>query len=97
MCIRDRYYIEHLFYLYHWHAASFLLGIILVFFFRNTIVDILPFFFPLVILFGFIAWYRYYKQGLFFTFFKFTVMGILYLVLFSFFIALTAFISFSSY
>lgn len=94
---KTRYYIEHLFYLYHWHAASFLLGIILVFFFRNTIVDILPFFFPFVALFGFVAWHRYYQQGLFFTFFKFTVMGILYLVLFSFFIALTALISFSSY
>lgn len=93
----SRYYIEHLFYLYHWHAAAFLLAIIGVFFFRNTLPEVSPFFLVLIILFGFVAWLRYYKQHWAISGFKFMIMSICYLVLFMFFITFTALVSFSFY
>lgn len=94
---RKRYYIEHLFYLYHWHSFAFLLGTILVVFFRDHLTRLIPFFFTLVILFGFVAWKRYYIQGWFKSIIKFSMMCISYLFLFTILIFLTALISFGFY
>jgi len=92
-----RYLIEHLFFLYHWHAFSFLIVSLLVLLFR----DFIEFFWlPVmvtVILYGLIAWIRYYRQGIIRSVFKFFTLGLAYLVLFSFFIFFTALISFGFY
>ncbi|MBK9677894.1 MAG: DUF3667 domain-containing protein [Saprospiraceae bacterium] len=91
---KSRFYIEHLFYLYHWHAVAFLLGTLLVFFMRNYIQYYVVPYFGLIILFGIIAWKRYYQQGWLKTLFKFMAMGFAYLMLFAFFLSLTMVISF---
>jgi hypothetical protein len=89
-----RYYIEHLFYLYHWHAAAFLLGTLLVIFARNYIESWGPLFMAVVILFGLIAWKRYYQENWLRTLFKFGSMGVMYICLFALFMGLTSIISF---
>lgn len=91
---RKRYYIEHLFFLYHWHSFAFLFGTILVLFFRNSLQYIYGPFVGLVIVFGFIGWKRYYKQGMFKTFIKFCMMAFSYLFLFTILMLLTGVISF---
>lgn len=91
---KSRFYIEHLFYLYHWHAFAFLLGSILVFFLRNYILTYIIPYFGFIMLFGIIAWKRYYRQGWIKTLVKFMVMGFAYLMLFAFFLSLTMVISF---
>lgn len=92
-----RYLIEHLFFLYHWHAFSFLIVSLLVLLFRNFIETAWLPVMVAVILYGLIAWIRYYRQGIFWSVLKFFTLGVAYLILFSFFIFFTALISFGFY
>jgi Protein of unknown function (DUF3667) len=91
---RKRYYIEHLFFLYHWHAFAFLFGTVLVLFFRNYLQFIYGPFVGLVIVFGFFGWKRYYKQGMIKSLIKFCMMGFSYFFLFIILMMLTGVISF---
>lgn len=92
-----RYLIEHLFFLYHWHAFSFLIVSLLVLLFRNFIEAAWVPVLVTVILYGLIAWIRYYRQGIFRSVFKFFTLGMVYIILFFFFIFFTALISFGFY
>lgn len=94
---RKRFYIEHLFFLYHWHAFAFLVVSLLVLLFRHYLESLWWPVFLVVILYGLIAWVRYYQQGIIKSLIKFFTMGIAYLFLFAFLLAVTAIVSFGFY
>lgn len=94
---RKRFYIEHLFFLYHWHAFAFLMVSILVLLFRNSLEVAWWPVLLLVLFYGIVAWVRYYQQGIFKSLIKFFMMGMIYLLLFSFLLMLTAIVSFGFY
>ena len=94
---RKRYYIEHLFFLYHWHAFAFLVVSLLVILFRNYLSVAWWPVMLLVIFYGITAWVRYYQQGIIKSLIKFFTMGITYLFLFAILLVVTAIVSFGFY
>lgn len=94
---RNRYYIEHLFFLYHWHAFSFVVVSLLVILFRNYLEVAWWPVMLLVLFYGMVAWVRYYKQGIFKSLVKFFTLGVAYIFLFAILLVLTAIISFGFY
>jgi hypothetical protein len=94
---RNRYYIEHLFFLYHWHAFAFLVVSLLVLLFRNYLTEAWWPVMLVVIFYGIVAWVRYYHQGIIKSLLKFFTMGIMYIFLFAVLLVITASISFGIY
>ncbi len=88
---RKRYFVEHLTFLFHFHAFAFLLGSIFILIVNyaetNKIYMLLWLGIPVYL---FIAMLRFYKQGFFKTFFKFFSLAMSYLLLSAiFFVFLT--------
>ena len=94
---RKRYFIEHLFYLYHWHSFAFLFSTVLVILFKDRIANLSPLFSAFIILFGFIAWLRFYQQGWFKSMIKFAMMGFVYIFLFTILMLITLILSLGFY
>lgn len=90
---RGYFFVEHLVFLYHWHAASFVFttGYFLL---MNTIHPGFIGAFAFVILsFGFMALRKYYGQGFFKSLLKYMVILLTYLVVFITLITFTSLIS----
>lgn len=94
---RKTFFIEHLIFLYHYHAAAFLVMTIYL-----LLLPLLSSFFEWVVplslaVFFLVAMKVYYHQGWLKTIFKFGLLGIAYIVLLSIFGGLTSVISFFIY
>lgn len=100
---RNRYFVEHLIFSFHYHAfAFFIISIAIIlhvlgWFNTNPNDDNSP---PLVVgtiivlVYLFIAMRRVYKQGFWKTFFKFSILNFSYIIIFSLFFGLTLLVSF---
>lgn len=79
---RKRFFVEHLTFLFHFHAFAFLLGALFIivasYFGDNGLYFLLLFGIPLYLLVGML---RFYKQGFFKTFIKFLGLTISYVIL----------------
>lgn len=84
---RKYFFVEHLVYLYHWHAVAFILVsiyLLFVFFIPSAYIALLA---GIIGLFGFLALKRIYMQGWFKTWVKFVL--ILFIYFFSLMVLMT--------
>jgi uncharacterized protein DUF3667 len=94
---RKKYFIEHLIFLYHYHAAVFLVMTIFLLIFpllSSTVAWAIP---ASLGVFFFMAMKVYYRQNWLKTLIKFLLLGIAYILLLSIFGGLTSVISFFIY
>lgn len=90
---RGFFFIEHLVYLYHWHSFSFIIMSVYFIGMNSIPVPFLGLFIGIIILFGFIALKRYYKQGFFKSLLKFLILLAGYFVMMMALMAVTGIIS----
>lgn len=93
---RKRYYVEHLVYLFHWHAFAFVIMSVFLLLRPWIAFGWILFIFSLIVLFGFLALKKYYKDGLFKAIIKYCIILFVYMmsimVLFGAFALITSFI-----
>lgn len=84
---RKRFYVEHLFFVFHYHAFAFLIFSLLIIWpnwhGQGALVAL-----GITLLYLYIAMWRYYGQGWFKTFIKFFILNWTYLFLFTFFLTM---------
>ncbi len=91
---RKFYFVEHLVFSFHYHTFAFIIIMILVLFGSYFHGLLIAAFILAIFIYQFMAMRRYYKQGFFKTFLKFSVLNFLYLFLSVFFFSIAASISF---
>jgi hypothetical protein len=77
---RKRYFIEHLVYLFHWHAFAFIIMSVFLLLRPWVESEWLILVFALIVLFGFLALKRYYKDGFFKAIIKYCIILTVYLM-----------------
>ncbi len=90
---RKYFFVEHLVYLYHWHSVAFIFASIyflLLSLIPESFIALLLF---LILLFGFLALKKYYKQGFFKSLIKFILILAFYQIILGVMIAITSLIS----
>lgn len=92
--IRRKFFlIEHLVFLYHWHAVAFVIMSIFLLLISKIHIAFLGLVFFLILLFGFISLKKYYSQGFFKSFVKFALILVFYSITFSILLSITSLIS----
>ncbi len=86
---RKRYFVEHLIFSFHYHAFAFLVFSIAFLLVRPLGGWVIALAFPAVLVYLFLAMRRFYHQGFFKTFLKFTIFNFAYLYIVGFFFTLT--------
>lgn len=83
---RDRFFVEHLFFSFHYHAFAFVIFSVFIAFpdwhWQGALVG-----FGLTMVYMYVAMLRYYKQHWFKTFIKFSILNWAYIFVFSIFIS----------
>ncbi len=88
------YFIEHLVFLFHWHAVGFIMMSLFLFLAPGINKGFGALFILAILVFGFLGIRRYYQQGFFVSLLKFIIICISYSFILGFFLGLTAVVSF---
>jgi len=94
---RSFFFIEHLVFLYHWHAVAFVFMSIFFLLMTKIHTGWLALFLFFIVAFGFTALRKYYGQGFFKSLVKFLMILVFYLIAMIMLVGITSLVSMLSY